>query len=45
MKNNTVRSFDDYVTAGAGHNVMKALELLTRVYVSREKEAQVQALP
>ena len=30
-----MRSFDDYVAAGAGHDVMKALELLTRAYVSQ----------
>lgn len=30
-----MRSFDDYGAAGAGHDVMKALELLTRAYVSQ----------
>lgn len=30
-----MRSFDDYVAAGAGQDVMKALELLTRAYVSQ----------
>lgn len=30
-----MKSFEEYVKSGAGHDVMKALELLTRAYVSQ----------